>query len=165
MADTQSLNKDQCTAWLKEIGQSSTGTLEELRTRIQKFSCYPKLLLKLKARAKRHFKFACSLNPLDIPPITARWSPDEIFYPVVNEDTYKQYCSLKKEGHIGQQEKAFRMLQSRKIVSVKTLSNVSDEGIFVKAMIKKPYGTEIRPAVVYFNELMPQKAHCVMLVY
>ena len=53
---------------------------------------------------------------------------------------------------------AFRMLQSRKIVSIKTITehNIS----YVKAMIKKSYGTQIRPAVILFQDSMPQKAHC-----
>ena len=50
------------------------------------------------------------------------------------------------------------MLQSRKIVTVKTIHEQS--GIFVRAMIKKSYGTTIRPAVVLFQNSLPQKATC-----
>ena len=50
------------------------------------------------------------------------------------------------------------MLQSRKIVSVKVLSDSPE--LYVKSMIKKSYGTQLRPAVVYFNGLTPAKAHC-----
>ena len=63
----KSFNKVQCTKWLKEIGQSATGTLEQLHTRIEKFSVYPKLLSRLKAKTERNYKFECSLDPLDIP--------------------------------------------------------------------------------------------------
>ena len=128
-------NKERCASWLKEIGQSSTGTVEELRNKIRKYSLYPKLLDQLKAKTKRNCRFECSLNPLEIPKVAAKWSSDEISYPVVNEDIFYRNCSFKKEGKSGQQEKAFRMPQSRKIVSVKTL--LDNEGVvYVQAMIK-----------------------------
>ena len=120
-------NKERCASWLKEIGQSSSGTVEELRNKIRKYSLYPKLLDQLKAKTKISYRFECSLNPLEIPKVAGKWSSDEISYPVVNEDMFYRYCSFKKEGNSGQQEKAFRMLQGRKIVSVKTLFD--NEGI------------------------------------
>ena len=77
---------------------------------------------------------------------------------MVNEAIFKTYCSFKHKGNHGQQEKAFRMLQSRKIVSVKPLQENNE--LFVKAMIKKSYGTQIRPAVVSFHDSISQTAHC-----
>ena len=53
---------------------------------------------------------------------------------------------MKKQGNLGQQEKACRMLQSRKIVSVNKVHQELDN-TFVKAMIKKSYGRQARPAV------------------
>ena len=50
------------------------------------------------------------------------------------------------------------MLQSRKIVSVKTLQDSS--GIYIRGMIKKSYGTTVTPAVKYFQGNMPCKATC-----
>ena len=51
------------------------------------------------------------------------------------------------------------MLQSRKIVSVKTV--LDNEGVvYVQAMIKKSYGTEVRPAVLLFNGVNPEKGYC-----
>ena len=50
------------------------------------------------------------------------------------------------------------MLQSRKIVTVKTIHEQS--GIFVRDMIKKTYGTTIRPAVVLFQNSLSQKLTC-----
>ena len=48
------------------------------------------------------------------------------------------------------------MLQSRKIVSVKTVSD--NEGVvYVQAMTKKSYGTEVRPAVLLFNGLTQRR--------
>jgi hypothetical protein len=162
--DIELFNKIQCSSWLKEIGLSSTGTVEELRNKIRKYSFYPKLLATLKAKAKRNYLFECSLNPLEIPNPTAKWSLDGSLYPKVSEDIFYNYCSLKKEGNYGQQDKAFKMLQSRKIMSVKTLNNNDTmEGTntyYVKAMIKKSYGTEMRPAVLLFDQCYPQKGHC-----
>ena len=158
MAESQHFNREQCASWLRDIGQSTTGSLEELRARIQKFSLYPKLVNKLKTNTKKNYKFQCSLDPVDIPQTTAKWTSNEVNYPIVNKDIFLQYCSFKKQGNSGQQEKAVRMLQSRKIVSVKTFHGT--EGIYVQAMIKKSYGTDIRPAIVLFKGLMPEKGHC-----
>jgi hypothetical protein len=152
------LNKIQCMMWLKETGQSVSGTLEELRQRIQKFSLYPNLVKRLRDKAKRNYTFECSLNPLYIPQVTSKWSSDETLYPLVNEETFLNYCSYKKQGNIGQQEKAVRMLQSRKIVSVKSLQD--NNVIYVQGMIKKLYGTDIRPAVVLFENITPKRAYC-----
>ena len=70
----EGFNKEQCVKWLKEIGQSSGGTLEELRNKIKMYLRYSKLTNKLKAKANMYYRFKCSLNPLEIPIITAKWS-------------------------------------------------------------------------------------------
>ena len=63
------------------------------------------------------------------------------------------------EGAIGQQQKAYSMLTSRKIVSVKSFSQ-SGEISFVKAQIKKPFGDQICPATILFQDSIPFKAYC-----
>ena len=45
-------------------------------------------------------------------------------------------------------------------VKVKVLTDEGQQTVFVKAMIKKSYGEESRPAVIFFQELVPKKAHC-----
>ena len=50
------------------------------------------------------------------------------------------------------------MFTSRKIVSVKTL--IDEQVVYVKAMIKKSYGTMQRPTVIIFEHGIPSKAHC-----
>ena len=50
------------------------------------------------------------------------------------------------------------MLQSRKIVTVKSIHGKS--GVFLRAMIKKSYGTTIWPAAVLFQNSFPRKATC-----
>ena len=62
------------------------------------------------------------------------------------EDIFNAYCSFKHNGNKGQQEKALRMLQSRKILSVITLQESS--GIYIRGMIKKAYGTTVRGAAI-----------------
>ena len=71
--------------------------------------------------------------------ISAKWCLNEKFYPAVNEDIFNVYCSFKHPGNKRQQEKALRILQSRQIVSVKTLWDNSE--IHTRGMIKKSYGT------------------------
>ena len=98
---------------------------------------------------------------MGVPQISVKWNSSESLYPMVNEAIFKTYCSFKHQGNHGQQEKAFRMLQSRKIVSVKSLQENNE--LFVKAMIKKPYGTQIRPAVVLFHD-STLKQHTVVVL-
>ena len=62
---------------------------------------------------------------------------------------FTQYVSMKLEGSVGQQKKALQMFRSRKIVNVKTL--VNEQVVYVKAMIKKTYGSMQRPTVLKWN--------------
>ena len=55
-------------------------------------------------------------------------------------------------------EKALHILQSRQMVSVKTLQESS--GIYIRLMIEKSCGTAVRPAGKYFQGNMPRKANC-----
>ena len=77
-------------------------------------------------KTQRNFSFPCSLNPSNIPSPTANWKVSLDFLPVVTEQ--------KKEGNDGQQREVFKMLQSRKIVSVNVLTYGST--LFVKATMK-----------------------------
>ena len=47
------LTRDQCIEKLKEIGQHSPGTLQEMKMRPRKFSLYPKLYQRLDPKAQR----------------------------------------------------------------------------------------------------------------
>ena len=112
-----------------------------MKTRLRKFSFYPKLYQRLKLKAQREYKFQCSLDPNEMPIISAKWCLDEQFYPALNEDIFNAYCSFKHQGNKGNRKKALRMLQSRKIVSEQTLQESS--GIHIRGMIKKSYGTTV----------------------
>ena len=92
------LIRDQCIEKLKEIGQHSPATLEEIKMKLRKFSLYPKLYQRLKLKAQREYKFQCSLDPNEVPSISAKWCLDEKFYPAVNEDIFNAYCSFKHQG-------------------------------------------------------------------
>ena len=80
-----------------------------------------------------------------MPPVSAKWDSNESLYPKGNEVIFRTYCRRNK----GQQEKAFSMLQSRKIVSVKSLQE--NKNLYVKAMVKVSHGTEVRPEVILFE--------------
>ena len=69
------------------------------------------------------------------------------------------YCSNKTDSNVGQQEKAVRLLKSRKIVSVKSIKDESGS-VFVRGMIKKSYGHMTRPATIKFNGSVPICVHC-----
>ena len=71
---------------------------------------------------------------------------------------FTQYVSKKQEGSAGQQKKALQMFTSRKIVNVKTLADGQD--VYVKAMIKKAYGSMQRLTVIMFKNGIPSKVHC-----
>lgn len=158
-ADVSKFTKEQAAKWLGDLGQAVSGTKEELITRINKFIKYPKLTNKLRLKAKRNYSFPCSLDPLSIPPPSKAWKSNGDFFPKVTQEIYSHYLSHKNEGSKGQQEKAHRMLQSRKIVSVVVLHD--NDNVYVKAMVLKSYnGTLSRPAVILFNNKSPKKAHC-----
>ena len=108
---------------------------------------------------EKNFSFGTSLNPVEFPPITAPWSTHENMYPAVSSTSFKEYATRKREGSLGQQQKAYSMLTSRKIVSVKTHQS-SESIIFIRALIKKSYGEQIRLAVLLFESLVPSKGYC-----
>ena len=147
------LYRDECIEKLKQIGQHRPGTLEEMKMKLHKFSLYPRLQQRLKLKAQRQCKFDCTLVPSEVPGIKAKWSSDEKFYPFVHNSAFNKYCSFKHQGNKGQQEEAIRMLQSSKIVTVKTIHEQS--GIFARAKAKDSYGTTIRPALVSFQNYLP----------
>ena len=62
---------------------------------------------------------------------------------------------------MGQQQKGYIILTSRKIVSVKALTDFSlPDTLFVRGLLKKSYGEQIPPAVILFKNNFPQKAYC-----
>ena len=71
--DTDLLNKTDCILWLANRGISTTGTLQELQMRIKRLNLYPSLAEKLRIKREKNFSFGTSLNPVEIPPITAPW--------------------------------------------------------------------------------------------
>jgi len=151
--------KKDCVAWLQQIGQSTSGTVEELRQRIRKFQRYPTLVRTLRDKVKKNYDFPTSLDPVLIPPPSANWRSDDVQYPVVTEDMFKNCMCAKLQGNSEQQQKAYMMLQSRKIASAKILKD--NDNTFVKAMITKSYGHQIRPAVVLFQDRNLQSAYCI----
>ena len=74
---------------------------------------------------------------------------------MVGNKLFTQYVSMKREGSAGQQKKALQMFTSRKIINIKTF--VNEQLVYVKAMIKKSYGTMQRPAVIMFENGIPRK--------
>ena len=157
--DTDLLNKTDWILWLANRGLSTTGTLQELQMRINRLHLYPSLAEKLRIKREKNFSFGTSLNPVEIPPITAPWGTHENMYPAVSSTSFKEYATRKREGSLGQQQKAYSMLTSRKIVSVKTHKN-SESNIFIRALIKKSYGEQIRPAVLLVESPVPSKGYC-----
>ena len=161
MVDVDKFSKDDAQKWLREHGLQVSGNKEELLSRIKKFLPYPNLLKKIKNRTTRNkHQFQCSLNPLDIPPASAAWKTDYDSLPKVTQEVLNKYSSHKIEGSMGQQQKAIRMLQSRKIVCVKVFKDETPSICYVKAVIKKSYGHDSRPAVIMFNENLPTKSYC-----
>ena len=127
--------------------------------RIRKFNLYPSLAKKLKEKSEKKFSFETSLDPSNIPLPSAAWDAKETNYPTVTETMFNEFVSKKREASLGQQEKAYKMLASRKITSVKVFK--TDRcNTFVKWYVKKSYGAQSNPAVVLFRLSVPSKAHC-----
>ena len=146
------------TKWLNTHGLSVSGTKQELNQRIRLYERYPRLTEKLRQRSAYNRSFECALEESLIPPITAPWKADRKAWPFVSEEMFLDYCCHKRAGNIGQQAKAVRMLESRKIVNVKTLCDDSHQ--FVRALINPSFGTTPRPAVLLFTNGKPVKGYC-----
>ena len=93
--NVSSFTKEEALEWLKDIGLSSSGTKEELINRIKRFIRYPKLVKRLKNKAKRFYKFSTSLNPLEIPPTTGRWVSNNDLLPKITKEQFELYASQK----------------------------------------------------------------------
>ena len=156
---TGDATKEQHVPWLASIGVSASGTRDDVIKTVNTFKKYPRLVEKLKKKANRAYKFPTALQSTDIAPKTARWSSNSGQLPKVNDEGYVSYCSNETEGNIGLQEKAVRLLKSRKIVSVKSIKDESGS-VFVRGMIKKSYGHMTRPTTIKFNGSVPICTHC-----
>ena len=155
------MTKEQAVEWLRELGTVSVSrNKDELIDRIRGFMKYPKIVEKLKRKAKWSFTFSTSLDPRNIPPPTSNWQVNDDLLPVITESIFTNYTSVKVQGSMGQQEKAYQMFQSRKIVSVKSFLVPDTVEIYVQAAIKKTYGTESRPATLLFKNGAPTSANC-----
>ena len=113
------LTRDQCAKKLKEIGQHSPGTLEEMKMRLRKFSLYPKLYQRLKLKAQREHKFQFSLDPNEVPSISSKWCLDEKFYPAVNDDIFNAYCYFKHSGNKDSKKKLSVCCKAEKLYLLK----------------------------------------------
>ena len=84
--------------------------------------------------------FGTLLNPLEILNISPVWSCGYDLLTKVTPSVFRRdYASRKWKSAIGQQQKGYSVLTSRKVVSVKSFSHPG--GIsFVKAQIKKSFG-------------------------
>ena len=118
MDDTLFQKKD-CIKWLTDHGLSTSGTLDELHIRINKFKLYPSLTEKLIRKAERIFVFKTFLDPTNVPPLTAPWTSDDSLYPFIKSSMFKKYASNKREGSLGQQQKGYIILTSRKMSLLK----------------------------------------------
>ena len=107
--------KENQVSWLANISESTTGTKQELKIRVNRLLRFTKLIEKLKAKT---FTFDCSLNANDIPPATAKWRTTTDNLPSVTSNLFKQYTLKKREGSMGQQRTALQMLASGKIVNI-----------------------------------------------
>ena len=70
--DRDLLNYTDFILWLANRGLSTTGTLQELRMRINRLNLYPSLAERKKR--EKNFSFDTTLNPAEIPPITVPWN-------------------------------------------------------------------------------------------
>ena len=118
----------------------------------------PIISWKVEEKSRKEIFLCDSLDPNDIPPQTAPWDSKVELYPPIHDAIFKQYAGQKREGSLGQQQKAFSMLTSRKIVSVKTIQ--IDQIKYVRALVKKSYGELMRPAIIFFQDNIPKKGFC-----
>ena len=113
--------------------------------RKEDITCCPSLTKKLKV--KNDF-FCATVNPLEISTRSSTWSCDYDILPKVT--LFSGIMFEKRESAVGQQQKACSML----IVSAKSFFQ---HGGFVKVQIKKPFGDQIRPATILFQDSITSK--------
>ena len=95
MDAVENFTKNQAIAWLRDLGLAVSGTKEKLITRIKKYISYPNLVDRSKGRANRNYACPCSLDPLSVPPISARWKVDHQLLPNVSQSIFINYASQK----------------------------------------------------------------------
>ena len=95
-----SMNKEQAAKWLGELGLFVSGKKEQLIQRVKLYNRCPKLVDKLKKKVSRNFTFPCSLDPLSIPPITAKWEARDELLPKVCEEIFIRNAAQKKRDGI-----------------------------------------------------------------
>lgn len=100
---------------------------------------YPGLEKKLKDKIQKSYEFSTSLDPKLISSPSTNWKSVDVHFPLVTEEMFKRYVSVKLQGNSGQQEKGYRMLQSPKTATVKIIRD--NNNVFAKAMIKSPMDT------------------------
>ena len=91
----QKLTRDKCiekiegdwSTWFRNFRGNENETWE--------IQFVPKALSKTKAQSTTKYKFQSSLDPNKVPNISAKWCPDEKFYPAVNGDFFNVRCYFK----------------------------------------------------------------------
>ena len=107
---------------MKEIAQHGPGTLEEMKVILRKFNLYQKLYQRLKLKAQREYEVQCSLDPNEVPSIQQNGAWIKSFIWQLMNTFLKHTAPLNIREIKDNMEKPFT-LQSRKIVSVKTLQD------------------------------------------
>lgn len=120
-------DKAQAVEWLRGLGLSCSRKKYDITARVEKYKKYPSLVKKLLGKVSWQYKFDSSLDTINIPPPSSTRKTDFKLYPSISQKMFYAYAGMKKEGAAGQQEKAVRMLQSLKIVSVKCLIDIETD--------------------------------------
>ena len=158
--DTDISTKEDCIAWLSSIGYSINSTKEELEQKVACFRRFPGIVQKLKSCAEKAYSFPTSLDLKTIPQSTANWKTEEGTFPKVDKRIFTNYASQKRQGSIGQQQKATHMLSESKNCQREEREDPEGSDVLARAMIKKSYGELKRPAVVLFQHGLPREGHC-----
>ena len=122
--------------------------------KFKKIACRPRLVQRLRVWPTTN---SYSLDPQQIPPLSAPWSTNDNCLPFVTATVLNKYASLKKEGNQGQMEKVYRMLHGQDTVTSKVNDTVES---FVINMMKRSYGDESYQNFVFFVNGKPRKAYC-----
>ena len=68
-----------------------------MKLNLPKFCLYRKLHERLKSKAQNNYKFECSLDLLEVPGITPKWSSK--FFSYVRNDILNKHCSFKHQDN------------------------------------------------------------------
>ena len=153
-------SRESIVAQLRAIGAKTSGTMEEIVTRLETFKKTPGLFENMEHEAKklkRNKVFGRELHVEELPGKSSVWTAGP--YPSFTQDQINQYAKPKLPGTKSMLQKGRSFYNSRKLVTIKVWHEKNDV-VWVRGFIERSYGTEQRPVIVKFEKSRAVGGYC-----